>query len=214
MTGNYILENRPSHFHRIDFVLTAERYLGIATLIVGLPLSYYFYTLSAYPASATVFAFTLGLSGYVLTATYNRHIQITEYAERTLTMLQERWDILRTDPFLLSCLTSGGPLHLLSKADRIRLRLYRESFLGVQALIIHYIRRGYYRHTAEFAIVYEKMIREIFEYPYFIEIWQSDVGCGQGRLRDHFATDLVRVVDCIIEDIMYDREHTSIERSA
>jgi hypothetical protein len=89
MTGNYILENRPSHFHRIDFVLTAERYLGIATLIVGLTLSYYFYTLSAYPASATVFAFTLGLSGYVLTATYNRHIQITEYAERTLTMLQE-----------------------------------------------------------------------------------------------------------------------------
>ncbi len=193
-----ILAGRPGFFHRVDSINKAQRWTAAVILIGSFAGAGAFFASSSTNLDpfATILVFSLGLSGYLFTNAHSRHIQVTEYAQKTLNGLQSRWDQLRTDPTLLRLLTESHEESSLTGAERLIVRLYFESLLEEFAMIIHYIRRGYFRHTVEFAQVYERMIDSLFDYPFFQAVWldQSDRwGCG--RVRDAFGQDLVRVVD-------------------
>lgn len=209
MHGRLILHNRPKGFQRIDVALWAERVLALFVVLLTLSATSWLIQRASYDAAVTLFVFAMGISTVFLTTIQSRHSQVTEYAQRTLLAVQERWDELRNDGELLECLTRSAPISDLKPHLRLKLRLYLASFLDAQALIIHYIRRGYYRHTQEFARVYEAMIRSLFEYPYFADIWQNKGDWGRGRIRDEYGRDLVYVVDHIIEAIRTESERAA-----
>jgi hypothetical protein len=146
-----------------------------------------------------VLVFSLGLTVYLFTNAHSRHVQVTEYAQKTLAGLQSRWDALRSDDHLLGLLCSDT-VRDLPQRDRLLLRLFLESVLEEMAMIVHYIRRGYFRHTFEFARVYQGMIASLFRYPYFSTIWKAEsTEWGPGRVRDAFGIDLIMLIDTLLE---------------
>lgn len=213
MNGNYILHNRPGLLQRVDSVLTIGRYAAYLFFLSAAGITVVLALIRQYDGAVAMFVLSVGVSSYLYSSLVNQHIRVTEYAGRTLEALQARWDTLRSDDALLAVLATNKDSATLDPQTRLKLRLFLASFLDVQALIIHYIRRGYFRHTHEFAGVYEEMIRSLFQYKCFADIWDGKGDWGPGRIRNEFGGDLVFVVDGILDQIEKDRKKLDAGRA-
>lgn len=205
MTGEYILHDPPKKTRRIDYLLHLGAYAAAASILIVIATSAFLATVSEYDAAVTLLVFSLGIAGYVYSTVVNRQLQVTEYAQNSLSYMQSVWHEIRNDESLLKTIANPVSIRELKPEARLKLRFFLGSFLDVQSLIIHYIRRGYFRHPHEFAIVYENTIKSVFQYPYFIDIWQNNGDWGSGRIRDEYGSDLVYVVDKIVQDIVKER---------
>jgi len=202
MQGKYILYKRPSIFQRQNILLSALRYASFIFFIFTLSLSAGLAYLQEYDAAATIFVFSMGITGYIINNTINRQIQLNGITDSVVITLRDRWDKLREDEILLDLFSSKSATKL-TKKEKLKLRLYLSTFIDAYILIIRYIRYGYFdrKTERELAIVFENMIKALFEYPYMVDIWQSKDKYGKGCLRDEYSGTILRVVDNVIQEI-------------
>jgi hypothetical protein len=202
MQGNFILHRRPSIFRRQNFLLAALRYIGFLFFILTLSVSIGFAYFRVYDASATIFVFSMGITGYIVNSVINRQIQLNEITDSVIVTLRDRWDKMREDDSLLELLSRKTQTKLNEK-EKLRVRLYLSTFIDAYVLIIRYVRYGYFdkKNERELAQVFENMIKALFEYPYIIEIWRSKDKYGKGCLRDEYSGTILRVVDNVIQVI-------------
>lgn len=78
MRGKFILFNRPSRFVRQNFLLALLWYAGIVFFVITLIISTIFFYLRQYDAAATIFVFSIGITGYIVNTAKNRQIQLNE----------------------------------------------------------------------------------------------------------------------------------------
>lgn len=202
MHENYILYRRPSLFHRQNFLLGVLRFTGLIFFVFTLSLSIYLASLGVYDAAATIFVFSMGITGYLVNSTINRQIQLNAITDNVLITLRDRWDKAREDDTILELLSRRTPKNL-SEKERLKIRLYLSTFIDAYILIIRYVRYGYFdrKTEKELAKVFENMIKTLFEYPYMIDIWRSKDKFGKGCLKEEYSGTILRVVDNVIEEI-------------
>jgi len=202
MQGKYILHKRPSIFQRQNFLLAVLRYAGFIFFILTLSLSLGLAYFSIYDAAATIFVFSMGITGYIVNSAINRQIQLNEITDSVLATLRDRWDKVREDDTLLELFSSKSPTKLNEK-EKLKIRLFLSTFIDAYILIVRYVRYGYFdrKTEKELAKVFENMIKTLFEYPHMVDIWQSKDKYGKGCLRDEYSGTILRVVDNVIQEI-------------
>jgi hypothetical protein len=151
-------------------------------------------------ASVAVLVVAIGASAFAFQSVLVHQLRITEFAEKTLFGLQARYDSLRSDSRLLEIFAGNVDPSLLSEADRIRLRLFVASLLQMYSLIIHYIRRGYFRRDVRFAQVYETHLRSLLAISSVRALWCAEGAWGPGKLRDELGLDVQTIIDAIVGD--------------
>ena len=215
MQGKYILDKIPNVFQRQNFLLSLLLYGGFAFFFLTLSLSLGLAYFGIYDAAATMFVFSTGITGYIINSVINRQIQLNEITNNVVATLRDRWDKLIEDDDLLE-LFSKHPQSELSEKEKLKLRFFLSTFIDAYILIIRYVRYGYFdrKTEKELARVFETMIKNLFKYPYMIDVWRSTDKYGKGCLRDEYSGTILRVVDNIIQEIETEKTEVSQRESS
>lgn len=202
MQGKYILHRRPSRFNRQNYSLAVLRCGAFIFLLTTLAITVILALLMEYEAAATIFVFSVGITGFIFNTILSRQLHLNEVTDSTLGLLRERWDALRNDEDLLRLFCHKRERKLNSK-DRLKLRLYLSTFIDLYILIIRYVRYGYFDRDTEIelAVVFENMTKSLFQYPYMVDVWRTTDKYGKGCLRDEYSGTTLYVVDNIVSEI-------------
>jgi hypothetical protein len=135
---------------------------------------------------------------------------VKESSQKAIEMLKESNNSLMQDEELLKLLT-GEKVSFsdLNVATKFKLRLILSTHLDAYTVIFHYIRRGYFSRSTEFAAIYENRLKSLFENNYMIEIWESKNIRGKGTLKEEYDNHTNYVVNNVIKVIKKSSNETN-----
>lgn len=203
--GRYILYKRPTGLRRTDTSLSMASFAGMTFFFLTFTTAILLFIKNEYEAAATIFVLSAGITSYIFGLIINRQQQIASLTEQTLAALRDRWDELRNDTSLIDLL-SNSERPDLDEAAKLKLRLFLTTLLDIYILIIRYIRRGYFGSTDQVAEIHENILKSMFKYSYFIEIWETRDVFGKGCLREEYDEDTVYVINNLISEIRSEKE--------